>query len=190
MTTTTTTAPAPGKIWKVGAIVADRATGDVYRVAAKPVRYHEDAAPVYRLTKAKAETIPAGYASGRRLADLICAIQRYGNHTPGSRGGDPSRRAPVPDGLTRERFERPKRDPNSYADMPSLTLREIDYGRLVAIAVTPIYDDAPIVAWRDLTPAERASVRADIETAKQGAWLPQVVVEHEETKKNADPKNL
>jgi hypothetical protein len=149
------TATVEGRFAK-GQFVAD---GDkLYKVVSGGIRYHEDVrtllygvAPVARP--------PKEWKATRTLRATIEEILRDGNQAPNSRAlraGDAGREIPTTASIAK--WEDGK--PDSLASFPRLEVREED----VIVAVRPIYDDAPIVAWvRD--PKLAKAVLAAIEIA-------------------------
>jgi hypothetical protein len=144
--------PARGRKWVIGALVLDSASNDLYRVAGKPIRYHEDCLPSQKVTKVR--DVPEEWQAVRRLLAIMEQVKADGTHTPASRGAHGLPKAQVaerpmmPDAVQWEA----RRDERSYASYPRLHVsgEHLSY-------VESIYDDAPIVTWlTDATLAEEA----------------------------------
>jgi hypothetical protein len=145
--------PARGRKWVTGALVRDRATQTLYRVAGKPVRYHEDCLSMQRVSKVR--ELPAEWQATMRLLAIMDQVRSTGTHTPSSRGayGRPAEQVaeqPVVSGESM-RWEA-RQDAQSYASYPTIEIR----GDMLCY-VEPIYDDSPTVVWlRDAALAEEA----------------------------------
>jgi hypothetical protein len=122
-----------------GAFITDG--GKLWKVVSGGIRYHEDVstalygvAPVVRP--------PKEWKATCTLQDMLATILRDGTQTPDSRAakrlGDDQN---VPVVAKIASWEDSK--PGSLASFPYLTIHEDG----VIVAVRPIYDDSPIVAW-------------------------------------------
>lgn len=132
--------------------------GEVWRLARRGIRYHSDVST--RLHGAKRARAPREFAASERLRAVINDVLRTGRDSMPDSVPDPN-----PVRWTDQR-------PGSYAQRSYL---ELHHGG-VARAVEPIYDDAPRVAWRELTARELRRVQADLAIAPQGVHLPHVLV--------------
>lgn len=151
------------------------AQGNVFRLAKKGRRYHSDAST--RLHDAKRIRPPPAVAASRRLREVIADVLATGTHTPESRGA-PGRTdiADIPEGS----WQTWKDDePESYARRPYLHVFDDDN---IVVAVRPIYDDAPVIAWKRLSKAAMRKVRADVKRAPQGVHLRRVNVQEKTTR--------
>src|SRR5690554_1185735 len=74
--------PERGRKWVSGALVRDRATRTLYRVAGKPARYHEDCLPHQRVTKVR--QAPEDWQATLRVLEIMEQVRSRGTHTPSS----------------------------------------------------------------------------------------------------------
>lgn len=169
--TTTIDVPQRGRRWVKDALVRDRTTRTLYRVASLPVYYHEDALPVQRVVKVR--QLPADWQKLLRLLAIMDRVRTEGLHTPGSRGAygrpaDQVGESPATTGAGAEWEAR--EDAHSYAAYPRLRAA----GDVLTV-VAPNSDDAPTVVWlRDAELAAEAA--ALIATAPRLTAYPAVNV--------------
>lgn len=121
-----------------GQLVAD---GDrVWKVVSGGIRYHEDVSTaLYGVAPARP---PKEWKATVTLRAAIEKVLREGTHTPlsrGLRGGETGQE--VPAGIEVARWEDGK--PDSLASFPHLRVFDDN----LILAVRPIYDDSPVVAW-------------------------------------------
>jgi hypothetical protein len=128
--------------------------GQVFRVAAKGRRYHEDVRElIYDASPARP---PKDFAASQEIRGIIETLLR-----------DPTARAAGEQSLPAEIARWTDQVPGSYASRPYLTLHE---GGVVR-AVRPVYDDAPQVAVAT-DPRLAAQVRKLMAVAPVGVHLP------------------
>jgi hypothetical protein len=132
--------PARGRKWRIGALVRDSDTHELYRVGGNPMHFHEDCLPVQKVSKVR--DIPDEWRGVLRLLAIMEQVRTQGCHTPESRGADAGTATascpPMPDPVQWEA----RREPQSRASFPRLVVS----GDTLSY-IEPIYDDSPIVTW-------------------------------------------
>ena len=144
-------------------------SGKVWRLAKRGVRYHADC---NRLHGAKPARAPAAVAATSRIRKLAEEILKCGTYNPS------------PAEIKYTWTDAPSYS-GSMASTLSLTVTEAGY----ATARLPVYDDAPRVASRQLTPAEFKKLAADLEKAPKAVRLQEVSIrERTVTIEKDDPR--
>jgi len=139
-------------------VVSDR-VGATWKLSKKGIRFHADDPSVIR--GAKPCRPPVEFAASRALRAVRDDVLRSGD-----RGPVPAAAAGTSTTVWTDRV------PGRHDVNPRLEVRSDG----VFVAVRPVYDDAPTVAWRRATPAESKAVAEALAVAPEGAHLPVVDV--------------